>query len=81
VGCPSFQEGLIIVSVLVLIFGSTRLPQLGEALGRSFRNFKRGVTGQDEIDVTDRSQVGPGDDGEGPTEQKQSRNEDESERV
>lgn len=67
-GCPSFQEGLVIVFVLVLVFGSTRLPQLGEALGRSIRNFKKGISGDNEIDVTDRAQVGSGE--EDPKEKK-----------
>lgn len=59
-GCPSFQEGLVVVFFIVLIFGSSRLPQLGSGLGRFFRNLKDSATGQDEIDVTDRSQVTDG---------------------
>lgn len=51
-GCPSFQESLIIIAVLALVFGATRLPQLGDALGRSIRNFKRAMKGENEIDVT-----------------------------
>ncbi|MFL5276562.1 MAG: twin-arginine translocase TatA/TatE family subunit [Myxococcales bacterium] len=34
-------ELLIILAVLVLLFGATRLPQLGEALGKGIRSFKR----------------------------------------
>lgn len=49
---PSFHEFLIIVFVIALIFGAPRLPQIGDALGRSIRNFKRGVKGENEIDVT-----------------------------
>jgi sec-independent protein translocase protein TatA len=49
---PSFQELLIIVFVIALIFGAPRLPQIGDALGRSIRNFKRAVKGENEIDVT-----------------------------
>jgi sec-independent protein translocase protein TatA len=52
VGCPSFQEGLIVVFVVVLVLGASRLPQLGDALGRAVRNFKRGMKGENEIDVT-----------------------------
>lgn len=51
-GCPSFQEGLIVVFVVVLVLGASRLPQLGDALGRAVRNFKRGMKGENEIDVT-----------------------------
>lgn len=49
---PSFQELLIIIFVIALIFGAPRLPQIGDALGRSIRNFKRSVKGENEIDVT-----------------------------
>ena len=54
-GCPSFQESLIIVFVIVLVLGATRLPQIGDALGRSIRNFKKGMKGENEIDVTPKS--------------------------
>lgn len=64
-GCPSFQESLIIIFVVVLVLGATRLPQLGDALGRSVRNFKRGMKGDNEIDVTPQSKkIDGGKDGE-----------------
>jgi sec-independent protein translocase protein TatA len=47
----SFHEILIVMFVVMLIFGAPRLPQIGDALGRAVRNFKRGLKG-DEIDVT-----------------------------
>ena len=34
-------EMLLILAVTVLLFGGTKLPQLGEALGRGIRNFKK----------------------------------------
>lgn len=49
---PSFQELLIIIFVVALIFGAPRLPQIGDALGRSIRNFRRSLKGENEIDVT-----------------------------
>jgi sec-independent protein translocase protein TatA len=60
---PSFNELLIIVFVIALIFGAPRLPQIGDALGRAIRNFKKGVKGENEIDVTpdDTKQVPPGE--------------------
>jgi TatA/E family protein of Tat protein translocase len=36
------MEMLLIFAVLLLLFGGTRLPQLGSALGQSVRNFKKG---------------------------------------
>jgi sec-independent protein translocase protein TatA len=46
------QELLIILAIAVLIFGARRLPELGSGLGKAIKNFKSGISGQDEIDVT-----------------------------
>lgn len=37
------QELLVILLILVLIFGASRLPQLGRGLGEGIRNFKKGL--------------------------------------
>jgi sec-independent protein translocase protein TatA len=60
-GCPSLQESIIVIGILALVFGASRLPQVGAALGRSIRNFKTSLTGEDEIDVTPKAQVEPGE--------------------
>ena len=45
-------ELLIIVFVLVLIFGSKRLPQMGRSMGGAIRGFKDSVTNRaDEQDA------------------------------
>ena len=41
-------ELLIILLVVLLIFGATRLPGIGSALGKGIRSFKTSVTGEDE---------------------------------
>jgi sec-independent protein translocase protein TatA len=46
------QELLVILAICVLIFGARRLPELGSGLGKAIKNFKTGISGQDEIDVT-----------------------------
>ncbi|MDO8462632.1 MAG: twin-arginine translocase TatA/TatE family subunit [Deltaproteobacteria bacterium] len=33
----------IVVAVVILIFGPSRLPTLGKSLAEFFRNFKKGV--------------------------------------
>ncbi len=46
-------EILIILVVLLLVFGANKIPQLGDALGKGIRNFKKSSTdGDDSIDVT-----------------------------
>lgn len=41
-------ELLIIFAALLLLFGATRLPQLGKSLGASIRNFKKGISTEEE---------------------------------
>ena len=45
-------ELLIILGIVVLIFGARRLPEIGAGLGKAIKNFKAGISGKDEIDVT-----------------------------
>ena len=56
-----FGELLLIFIVILLIFGASKLPQLGDALGKGIKNFKRSVSGDDEIDVTPKKESLPGD--------------------
>ena len=51
-GGIGLTEILIILAVLLLLFGATRLPQVGKSLGSSMRAFKRAVTGEDDQDPT-----------------------------
>ena len=44
-------EVLIILVVALLVFGPNKLPQLGDALGKAIRNFKRAASQDDAIDV------------------------------
>ena len=43
-----WTEILVVLAVVLLLFGSTRLPALGKALGKSLRNFKQGMSGADD---------------------------------
>jgi sec-independent protein translocase protein TatA len=45
---PGLWEILILAFVIVLLFGSTRLPAFGRYLGRGMREFKDGLLGKDE---------------------------------
>jgi len=49
-------EILVIGLIIALLFGARRLPELGSGLGKAIKNFKAGVTGKDEIDVTPTSE-------------------------
>ena len=47
-GSFGLPELLIILVVLLLIFGASRLPEIGSSLGRGIRAFKGSVTDEDE---------------------------------
>jgi sec-independent protein translocase protein TatA len=38
-------EMIIILVIALLVFGPNKLPQLGDALGKGMRNFKRATEG------------------------------------
>ena len=42
----------IILAIVVVLFGAKRLPELGSGIGKAIKNFRAGMSGQDEIDVT-----------------------------
>ena len=54
---PGMGELLIILLIVLLIFGAGKLPQIGEALGRSIKNFKRSSNAADEIEVSKKKQI------------------------
>lgn len=58
-------EIVLIVLVIVLLFGATRIPQLMRSLGSGVREFKKGARG--EVDDDDAKQVKSAD-SEKPTD-------------
>jgi len=46
------QELIIILVIVVVLFGATRLPQIGSGIGQAIKNFKKSVREGEEIDVT-----------------------------
>ena len=44
---PGLPELLIIGGVVVLLFGASKLPKLGGAIGESIKNFKKGINDND----------------------------------
>ena len=41
-------ELVLIFLIVVIIFGASKLPQLGRGLGEGISNFKQGLKGKDE---------------------------------
>lgn len=39
-------ELLLVLLIVLLVFGATRLPQIGDALGKAINNFRKGFSGE-----------------------------------
>ena len=52
-----FGELVLILLIVVVVFGATKLPQLGDGLGRAIKNFKRAVNAQNEIEVAPKAEA------------------------
>ena len=50
-GSIGLPELLIILTIVILIFGANRLPELGRGIGKGIRNFKD-ATKEDSSDRT-----------------------------
>ena len=51
-------ELVLILVILLLIFGSNRLGDIGSGLGKAIRGFKDSLAGKDAIDVTPKKDGG-----------------------
>ncbi len=58
-GGMSLFHWIIILVIVILVMGPSRLPNLGKSLGEAIRGFKKGLDG-DEIDVTRRENLNAG---------------------
>lgn len=47
-GMPGGWEWIIILVVILLLFGGSRLPQLAKSIGQSKRAFREGLDAEDE---------------------------------
>ena len=46
-GSLGVPELLIILLIVIIIFGASKLPQLGKGIGQGLRNFKESVKGDE----------------------------------
>ena len=51
-GGIGWQELLVVLAIVLVVFGAGRLPQIGEGLGKAIRNLKRSLSSDEEIEVT-----------------------------
>jgi sec-independent protein translocase protein TatA len=45
-------ELVVILVIIILVFGAGRISEIGGAVGKGIKNFKKSINGLDEIDIT-----------------------------
>lgn len=65
-GGIGMQEILVILFIFLLVFGAKRLPELGQAMGKGIREFKRSVSDIEEDLKGDRTRPRTLESGEPP---------------
>ena len=45
-------ELIIILVIVLVLFGGSKLPEIGRGIGEAIKNFKKGTSDKPEIDVT-----------------------------
>ena len=54
---PGMGELIVILLIVLVVFGANKLPGIGDALGRSIKNFKKASNvdgGDDDVDAKDK---------------------------
>lgn len=46
---PGMGELIVILLIVLVVFGANKLPGIGDALGKSIRNFKKASAGTDDV--------------------------------
>ena len=52
-----FTECLLLAGIVFLLFGPNRLPRLGKSVREAIQGFKKGLSGEDQRDVTPHEQI------------------------
>lgn len=58
-GQIGFQELLVVLLVILILFGGSRLPKLARSLGSSMTEFKKGLRGEPEEDAAKKIPAAP----------------------
>jgi len=48
----STQDILLVLAIVAVLYGGKKLPEIGKGIGEAIRNFKKGISEQEHIDVT-----------------------------
>jgi sec-independent protein translocase protein TatA len=51
------QELMVIMVIVVVLFGATRLPQIGSGLGKAISNFKQGINEANKTEIEEKKTI------------------------
>ncbi len=51
-------ELIIILVIVLILFGGSKLPEIGRGIGEAIKNFKKATSDKPEIDVTPKDKSG-----------------------
>ena len=52
-------EMILLLIIALVVVGPGKIPQLGQALGSSIRNFKKASSGDDVVQLNDKEETKP----------------------
>ena len=55
---PGMGELVVILLIVLVVFGANKLPGIGDALGRSIKNFKKASSTDETKEVEDKKTAG-----------------------
>jgi sec-independent protein translocase protein TatA len=77
---PGMGELVVILLIVLVVFGANKLPGIGDALGRSIKNFKKAsTTDDDKKEIDDKKSAGELEAGKKPKELEAGKKEDDGE--
>lgn len=48
----SWQELIVVLLIVLVLFGPKRLPEIGSSLGRGIRGFRDSMNGRDQLEAS-----------------------------
>ena len=77
IGIPGGSELLIILAIVLILFGGSKIPQLGDSLGKGIQNFRRSFQKEeDEAEVVEAEVVSTQEQEQLPSSNKETQIED-----
>jgi sec-independent protein translocase protein TatA len=51
-----WQEILLILLIIIVLFGASRIPSIMKAMGKGVKEFKKGITSDDEKKIEEKEE-------------------------